>query len=758
VQGVECAPRLVGIGLSHLKILRRDDIEPPFIVFEDDCEFTRDFQHVHRLPDSVDALYLGVSHFGLAVPGEFGWGQWEGTVSEQYSENYLRVFNMLGRHGIVYLSEKFRRGALEAALDALANPEHVYPGDIGYAMLQANHLVLTPNLPSCFQSPDLGGNRSATRAPLRTRADSFSIHRPNDMKIAHRRNDEFHLFLDLFPHWSGAKLTAVAAHYGDDLDWAQLGIDLDDIRLVVGEIMVTGACIRHRLDSFEPGILIDFEHDDLERLLSGNRTIEASVFAGSTHRTFTLDCRPPKRHDVSLGLIVRDGNRWLPYYLDYYLDVLKAGHIYLYDNNTRDRGALMRMIRPYLDREQVTYIPWHYRWKNHGDRKQIGQPPQQMHCLNKYGRDTWIGFFDIDEFLRIPGEALPGFLARYDPAKVGALSFDLKWFMYQGDLKYEEIQNPLLSFFHSKRDRLGRKRQKLIVSPRNVRFVRIHWIQDDQEEVPVTEDDVFFHHYCLSESRFEQGKTETDVEVDEYMTGFSDASSPQAVSEHGSAAIPSGVEAWKRHIEHSFDQAERESSKLEPDVLGISGFCGVFTRHFYNNLCAYPGCRYLEIGSWKGASVCAAAYRNDIEAVCIDNWSRFAEQGHPKPDFDRNVSRYCDGSKVRLVESDCFNVDMNGIGPFDVFLYDGDHSEQSHCRAIKHFYPCLSNLAVMIIDDWNWKRVRNGTLKALNELPVIIRMQKQVVMSSEDISELPYRMPRFGWWNGLGIFLVEKTR
>jgi len=175
VTGVVCRPSYVGIALSHLKILRLPNIQVPFVIMEDDCQFTEAFQYQFEIPDNTDALYLGVSFFGTRSPGEFSWGVANNTQFRQYNENYLRVYNMLARHGIVYLSQRFHLSTIEASLRALTSYEKPCPADIEYAILQASHLVLTPNNPICYQSEWHRGNHRPTKFPLRALRPSSAM-------------------------------------------------------------------------------------------------------------------------------------------------------------------------------------------------------------------------------------------------------------------------------------------------------------------------------------------------------------------------------------------------------------------------------------------------------------------------------------------------------------------------------------------------------------------------------------------------------
>ena len=589
---------------------------------------------------------------------------------------------------------------------------------------------------------------------------------PNDMEIVKLGDREFFLFLDIFVHWSGQKITAVAPYYGDDIDWSEHGIDLDRLVLTFGNHRVGGRYIPHRLDTWEPCILFDFEHPALEAHLRDHDRISFAVSAGAHCEEFVLDTEPVAGHDIAISLIVQDCNQWLPYFLDYYLTCLKVDHVYLYDNYTSDADGLQRIIRPYAGCGQITYIPWHYRWQNARDLKQIGQIPQQAHSLNKFGKCNWIGFFDFDEFLRIPGQTLKQFLADFDPVKFHGLSFGMRWFMYKGELALEKVGNPLLNFFDARHDSLGRKRQKVIVSPRDVRFLRIHWLEDDKPEVVVDDTDIYFHHYYLNRGRFEKGKTEPGTVRDDYMLGFAepliragrehtdknDVGNGRAAKRHPQPR-PDTAEEWIAHVLDAFDIAKAEGSGLSADVLNLPGMCGRRNRHFLNALCAFENCRYLEIGSFKGASLCAAMYRNRISAVAIENWSQF---DGPRIEFMAAITENRGTCKLQVIEQDCFTVEPAGLGPFDVYYYDGDHGADSHARAIKHFYDCLDDRAVIIVDDWNRDRVREGTRRAMAELDIPIIFEKEIILPEADVANMPHHKGRFTWWNGVYVMIVDK--
>ncbi len=575
------------------------------------------------------------------------------------------------------------------------------------------------------------------------------------MEITRRGGDAFHLFLDLFVHGSRTKLSAVTAYYGDDIDWSQHGVRLDDMILRVEGLEIRGTYLPHRLDSWEPAIVIDFEHEALPALIEGREWLDLEIEAGPHRDAFRLSTAPTPAFEVAMSVIVRDENRWIGHYLQYYLDIMDVDHVFVYDNNTRDRETLLDILEPYRRAGQVTYIPWHYRWRNRKDLKQIGQPPQQSHTLGRFANSKWIGFFDVDEFLRIPGKTLPEFLQDYDPATADGLSFGIRWFFYQGSKSFEEIDDPLLEMLYCRRDPLGRKRQKLVVSAQNVRFLRFHWLEEGKREVAIDDGDIFFHHYYNRLSRFNEGLGEPEATRDGYMLRFADRLSADR-RPRGEAparrAKPASTAAWIAHVERALANSEAGRSRLSEEVAAVEGMCGRNNRILLNELCNFDGCRYLEVGSHAGASLCAALFGNQIDAVAIENWSEF---GGPREEFIANVSRFQGDSAVEVIEEDCFKVDLEGTPPFDVFFYDGNHSFESHDRALRHFTRFLSGVAVVVVDDWNWPRVRRGTKKSIEDLGLNVLYRKEIVLSDADVEDMPRHRGAETWWNGVCVLVIE---
>lgn len=205
-------------------------------------------------------------------------------------------------------------------------------------------------------------------------------------------------------------------------------------------------------------------------------------------------------------------------------------------------------------------------------------------------------------------------------------------------------------------------------------------------------------------------------------------------------------------VENAFSNANNGISKINQDIINMDGMTGLKTRHFYNNLLNNPDARYLEIGTWKGSSVCSAMYGNKAKVVCIDNWSEF--QG-PKQEFLQNFEKFKGENDATFIESDCFKVDVARLPRFNIYLYDGNHEQDKQYKALSHFYKCLDDTFIFIVDDWNWKKVRDGTASAIRDLKLKVLYQKEIRMTWDDTHTEQVLGART-WWNGIYVAILQK--
>lgn len=72
------------------------------------------------------------------------------------------------------ISEKLRTNAIIANEKALLNFDFPYPGDMAYAEIQKDHILLSPHQPWCYQSEKQKGNHPATKKSILESVDPIS--------------------------------------------------------------------------------------------------------------------------------------------------------------------------------------------------------------------------------------------------------------------------------------------------------------------------------------------------------------------------------------------------------------------------------------------------------------------------------------------------------------------------------------------------------------------------------------------------------
>jgi hypothetical protein len=209
----------------------------------------------------------------------------------------------------------------------------------------------------------------------------------------------------------------------------------------------------------------------------------------------------------------------------------------------------------------------------------------------------------------------------------------------------------------------------------------------------------------------------------------------------------------KDHVETAFEKAERGESKITDAILNMEGMSGRNTRHFYNNLLNKDDARYLEIGTWKGSSVCAAMYGNKANVVCIDNWSEF---GGPRREFMENFTTYKGENTAVFIEDDCYEVDVSELPKFNIYMYDGNHTQDSHYKALVHYYSCLDDMFVFIVDDWNWKEVRDGTYDSFKNLNIQVLYEREIRLTNDNTHSVMGSEGQKKWHNGIYVAILQK--
>ena len=212
-------------------------------------------------------------------------------------------------------------------------------------------------------------------------------------------------------------------------------------------------------------------------------------------------------------------------------------------------------------------------------------------------------------------------------------------------------------------------------------------------------------------------------------------------------------------VKESFEKCLNCESQLTPFVLDVHGMSGKKYRHFINNVVSsISDARYLEVGSWKGSTLCAAIFNNNVTAYAIDDLST---DGGPKDEFMKNVAECIETSDekleidVKFEESDYRLVNYSEIGKYNIFLYDGLHEEQDQYDGIVLPYETLDDVFILIVDDWNWSGPKDGTNRAIKELNLEVLYSVEIDSSEDYGNGLSFQ--RSDWHNGYFIGVLKKT-
>ncbi|MCK9578579.1 class I SAM-dependent methyltransferase [bacterium] len=200
----------------------------------------------------------------------------------------------------------------------------------------------------------------------------------------------------------------------------------------------------------------------------------------------------------------------------------------------------------------------------------------------------------------------------------------------------------------------------------------------------------------------------------------------------------------------SIKSAELEQSRINEKVMGIGGFTSNKVRHFLNNICGVLPFHYLEVGTHHGSTIIAASFRNHGKYTGIDDFSQF--QGREKVLFD-NINQFNGLCNIKFINGNSFSkevIDQIDNNSIEVYFYDGDHSYESQYKALVDYIGKMNKKFCFIVDDWNWEGPRNGTNDAISFLEL-------KTVYKEELFTPNYENGRAdSWWNGLGIFILER--
>jgi hypothetical protein len=143
-------------GIMKLMKSRLEGEFRPFIFMEDDCSTTPWFKHEINVPDDADAVYLGISLWGMHGDRAHPF-----VTRENASDDLVRVYNMLSTHSVLIMTRKWLENIVkcyEHAYYSMESPDF----DIPVAHSMPGFMVYALKKPLFYQDAKMGGQEEPT--------------------------------------------------------------------------------------------------------------------------------------------------------------------------------------------------------------------------------------------------------------------------------------------------------------------------------------------------------------------------------------------------------------------------------------------------------------------------------------------------------------------------------------------------------------------------------------------------------------------
>jgi hypothetical protein len=132
----------------------------PFILLEDDCSATEWFRHVIPVPKDADAVYVGISAYGLHPMVDQAILRIDAVSVPKHPE-LVKLNSMLSTHAILYNTRAWVENCISCYEKALAS-DRPESWDIPLARSQSRFNVYALRKPLFYQDAKVGGQQDPT--------------------------------------------------------------------------------------------------------------------------------------------------------------------------------------------------------------------------------------------------------------------------------------------------------------------------------------------------------------------------------------------------------------------------------------------------------------------------------------------------------------------------------------------------------------------------------------------------------------------
>ena len=165
-------------------------------------------------------------------------------------------------------------------------------------------------------------------------------------------------------------------------------------------------------------------------------------------------------------------------------------------------------------------------------------------------------------------------------------------------------------------------------------------------------------------------------------------------------------------------------------------------------LCRKTKGPYLEIGSYRGMGLLAAAYDKNIKVVGIDNFTGVGYLSSNEKILRKQIASY---QNIKFIKAD-YKAALNDLiksakNHFGVIFVDGPHDYQGTYTQLALSCKMLQSGGFVIVDDTNWRETHRAASEYFEK-----NKRFELVFEKKTV-----RRDDPEWWNGLQVWQREKA-
>jgi len=180
------------------------------------------------------------------------------------------------------------------------------------------------------------------------------------------------------------------------------------------------------------------------------------------------------------------------------------------------------------------------------------------------------------------------------------------------------------------------------------------------------------------------------------------------------------VKITKEFVEATLELADNGQSKLSERERELFGISSARLRALINNICSKENTTYLELGTYRGATLISAMFGNPTcKAVGVENFKydeREPKKHAPnnliwdnmKSQLEANIERYKNPNmqvnvdNITIIQSDFEEVDWKSQPKFDVCFYDvTPTSSEKYDTFFEKVLQSISSEGVLIFSSYS---------------------------------------------------------